>query len=257
LSLPLFADHRWFDRAFAAVVQVLPNRETLDLRVQYDLAAGDDHTRWVQVFVDGQLLEMRPGELSGPDIEIHWNALDALEVLAGRMASDAATTAAMVVCEASAGTYRGPAPPLDLAKRPELADLPAIDGVTLNVQHRLSEGPFGDLDCAQVFVDGRLNRMVLDVLPAPDVEVEVPYRAHVLLRQGKITPLDALQQGRISGSIGSLGAYAGVLESDAFQRAQRACAHEAALALATLGEISATPGYREAIADATRAMEQD
>jgi hypothetical protein len=145
---------------------------------------------------------------------------------------------------------------LDLAKRPELADLPQIEGVTLNVQHRLGAGPFGDLDCTQVFVDGRLNRMVLDVLPAPDVEVEVPYRVHVLLRQGKITPLDALQQGRISGSMGSLGAYAGVLESDAFQRAQRACAHEAGLALATLGEISATPGYRAAIADATRAMEQ-
>ena len=93
--------------------------------------------------------------------------------------------------------------------------------------------------------------MTLETVADPDVSVELPYRDMVRLREGTIAVLDALENGNISGSTGSLALFAGVLESEPYQRAQRASVHRAGRALAALGEINATPGYRAALAEVT------
>lgn len=251
---PTLGASEWCKRVLEAAATLLPQRDGLDVRVQYDVSVGEDHHRWAQVFTDGILQDLRPGDLDDADIEIHWKLEDGVDALAGRVSGTDVLAVTTIAAAAHDGPYRGPPPPMDIARRAELTELPTIKGASLTVQHHLRAGPFGDVDCGQVFVDGRLNRVVLGTLPDPDVEVDVPYRTHVLLRQGAMQPIEGLQQARVSGSIGSLGLYAGLFESDAFQRAQRACAHEAGQALATLGEIGAQPGFREAVADVTRAM---
>jgi len=252
----LFDRDDWYERVADAVAPILPEREGLDLRVQYDVLDGDARHRWVQAFGNGRLQESRAGDVADPDLEIEWDAGGALDVLCGRVSGTEALAVTIVAAPTPNGGYRGAPPPMDIVGRPELEDLPKMPDASVSVQHHLRGGPFGDVDCYQLFVDGRLDRVELGTLPEPDVEVEVPYRAHVRLRQGEIAALDALQEGRIAGAMGSLALYAGLLESEPFQRAQRACAHEMGLVLATLGDINGTPGYREAVAAVTLAMEQ-
>jgi hypothetical protein len=228
-------------------------RSGLDVRVQYDVLAGGTHHRWAQVFVAGRQKEFRPGELTAADIEIHWVLDDALDVFAGRLDGTQAMAATTIV-DGERDRAHGAPPPLDLIQRPEVADLPTIPGASLVVQLNLRNGPFGDVDIVQVFVDGRLNTMRLGTLPDADVRYSISYRDAVLVRQGSMTALEALESGSVSGSIGSLSLFAGLLESDALQRAQRATNHAAGLALAALGEINATPGYREALAEAIEGM---
>lgn len=247
---PDFADERWFDRVHSAIAPLLPLRENIDARLQYDVDVEGTPCRWRQVIVDGQLREFGPGELADADVEIHWSHADAIAVLGNRVDGTQAMAATTIVADTEQGPYRGPAPPMDLAEHPELAELPTIPEATLIVQQHLRGGPFGDFDCVQVFVDGRLNRMTLGTLPDPDIIVDGPYRTSMLLRAGAVTALEGLESARISGSVGSLSLFGGLLESNAFQQAQRACAHAAGLALASLGEIAATPGFRSALADA-------
>jgi hypothetical protein len=175
-------------------------------------------------------------------------------VFSGRLDGTQAMAVTTILAAEGNHTYRGPPPPIDLTMRPELADLPTRRGASLVVQPRLRAGPFGDVDFVQVFVDGRLNTMRLGTLPDPDVCYTISYRDQALVRQGSMTVLEALESGSVSGSIGSLSLFAGLLESDAFQRAQRATQHSAGLALAVLGEINATPGYREAVGEAVAAI---
>jgi hypothetical protein len=252
----LFDGDGWYERVASAVAPLLPERERLDLRAQYVVRDRDTRRRWVQVFANGRLQELRAGEVTDPDLVIEWDAGGALDVLGGRVSGTEALAVTTVATATPSGAYRGAPPPLDIVGRPELEELPKMPDASVTVQHHLRGGPFGDVDCYQLFVDGRLDRVELGALPEPDVEVEVPYRAHVRLRQGEIAALDALQEGRIAGAMGSLALYAGLLESEPFQRAQRACAHETGLVLATLGDINGTPGYREAVAAVTLAMEE-
>ena len=156
-----------------------------------------------------------------------------------------------IVAPTSSGVYRGGPPPLDIDQYAGLAELPTIEGATLTVQFVLADGPFGDVNCVQFWVDGRMNRTMLGTVPDPDVLVRSPYWNMPLLRDGSISTLEGLEQGGgISGSTGSLAAYAGLLESEPFQRAQRACANRAGRALAAVGKLNAVPGYRAAIAEA-------
>jgi hypothetical protein len=250
----IFDGDTWFERVRNAGASLLPRREGLDARVQYDVCDGDTHHRFAQVIADGQVAELRPGEVADADVEVQWELDDALAVLAGRVTGNEAMAVTTIVARRADGTYRGPPPPMDLVETRELAELPTRAGASLVVHQHLRGGPFGDVDFSQVFADGRLNRMLLGALADPDVALEGPYRTGMLVRQGTITPLEALEQGSISGSIGSLALFAGLLESDPFQRAQRACANRAGVALGTLGELETTPGYREAVVQATVAM---
>jgi hypothetical protein len=227
----------------------LPERAGFDVRVQYDVREDDTHQRWGQAFVAGRLAETIAGDLPEPDVELHFSSpAAATDVLGNRLDGTDAIASITIVSDEPGGRYVGPPPPIDLPERPELAELPTIRSASAVVQTVLTAGPFGDVDLVQVFVDGRLNTMRLGRLPEPDVNLRVSFRNQALVRAGSMTVLEALETGQVSGSLGSLSLYAGFLESDAFQRAQRACPHRAGVALGTLGEIYATPGYREAVA---------
>src|SRR5689334_25439068 len=85
MTSELFGASQWFERVLAAAAPLLPEREALDARIQYDVADADTHHRWVQVFAGGRLQETRAGDLDAADVEIHWRRDDALAVLAGRI----------------------------------------------------------------------------------------------------------------------------------------------------------------------------
>jgi hypothetical protein len=97
-----------------------------------------------------------------------------------------------------------------------------------------------------VFDDGLLVDQRFGTAEAPDVRVDVPYRAIAAVRSGERTILDALTEGTVDGDIGPLAALAGILEDPAFQAAERATGRQA-YALAVLGELDAEPAFADAM----------
>jgi hypothetical protein len=247
----VFPDETWCEHARVATSGLLTDRVGSNGRIQYDVRSGDVHHRWLQVIVDGRFERWAPGVLPDPDVEIHWTGTDAKQVLGNELDGTHAMMVTTVVEPTANGAYVGPPPPMDLPRRAELEQLPTISDATLTIQHLLTAGPFGDIAYVQVWVDGRVTAMWFGTIADPDVSVELLYRNQVRLREGSIAVLDALENGGISGSTGALALFAGLLETQPYQRALRACVCDGARALATLGEVGATPGYRAALAEVT------
>jgi len=188
-----------------------------------------------------------PGDLPDAEAELRWSPEDAAAVLAGRLEGDEAMRRTTLVEQAPGGDYVGPPPPMDIAGRPQLDDLPELPGATVLTQYRFRSGPFGTVDFWMRWEDGRVTGIDLGRLDESDVRVEVTYRAMVQVRDGSITIIEALEDGSVDGKIGPMALLAGVSESREFQRAERG-GGPAAEALATLGELREVAAFRDACA---------
>lgn len=113
----------------------------------------------------------------------------------------------------------------------------------MTVQYRYCDGPFGDVNYALSFVDGRCVDESLGVVAEASVSVEVPYRAMALVRAGDITILEALEGGSVDGPVGALAVLAGISEDPRFHAAELATGRHA-IALAALGDLDADERYR-------------
>lgn len=219
-------------------------------RIQF-VPDGPGEAEWALVITAGRVEAWLPGRIPEPDVEIRWPAADVPALLGMAVSGTEATARTTIVDERRSGTYEGPPPPLDFAVA--AADrLPVLPGVDLRWQCRYVRGPFGAVDYALVFADGQLVDAPLGVLDDADVSLAVPFSAAMLLRRGEVTMLEALQEGRITGTEGALGLLAGLLESPAYVEVMSECASgRGGLALAAWGELASHEGYRRAMRELT------
>ena len=241
MDLPYLSE-AWFQAAQQKLVNSAGDDLGLDQRLQFDAETSDGHVRWAVVLRNG-LVEFRLGELSEADIELHHSLEHAWQVFGNELSGDDALAGYTVVEERPPGQYRGRPAPMELIERPELANLPAFPGVSLDVQYLYHRGPFGPVSWYLTFVDGQVQEMDLGTCNEPDVVIEATFLQMAQVRHGDITILDALASGaKVKGSEGALALVAGIVESPEFHAAELACGRSA-FALAALGEIQADPGY--------------
>jgi hypothetical protein len=241
----------WLAAATERTRSLAPGPMPGDGRIQF-VADGPGGAEWALIIAAGVIEAWRPGRVLDADVEIRWRAEDAGALLGGALSGTEATARTTMVEERLSGTYVGPPPPLDFVAA--AADrLPALPGVDLRWQCRYVRGPFGAVDYALVFEDGQLVDAPLGVIDDADVSLGVPFSKAMLLRRGEITMLEALQDGRISGTEGSLAVLAGLLESPPYVEVMRECASgRGVLALAVLGEVASQDGYRRAMGELTQ-----
>jgi hypothetical protein len=230
-----FLSDEWFE-AFAEAFDNVELVASASARLAFD-AGG---SRWHLVVQDGRVSAWGRGEVDEPDCTLQWDRENAERVWHGAMSGNDAHRVTTVATPASDGDYVGPPAPMDLRSRPELDALPKVPGATLRAQYHLRKGPFGDIDWAVTFVDGRVANDELAVHAEPDVTADVTYRALARVRAGEMMILETLQDGRVEGSIGAMALLAGLMESPEYEDAERAAGRHA-IALATLGELRATP----------------
>jgi hypothetical protein len=232
-----FLSDEWFAEAGAALGGVRAPQGAA-CRVQF--VAGDEP--WHLVAAERAPVELSPGALDAPDVELRWDRADALAVWRRERRGDEALATAVV----RTSDYTGPPSPGDLASRPELDDLPPLPGASVVTQYHFSGGPFGTVAHVLVFEEGRLVRDQWGVVPDPDVVVRVPYEEIAYVRSGRHTILDAIEGGSLEGEIGPLALLAGILEHPAFEAAERAT-DDHGFVLAALGKLDADPAYTEAM----------
>lgn len=238
-----FASDRWLAAVAAGIGDITLGADA-SARITFEIPGR----RWHLVVEDGRVTSFAPGPLDTVDCTLRWSAEDATAIWRREMRGNAALLVTEVGAEAAGGRYVGPPAPVDLGFRPELAALPEVPGATFDVQYVYSSGPFGDVDYALSFVDGRVVGDRLDRLDDPDVTVEVPYRVMARVRALEMTILEAVDVGRVTGAIGPLATLGGISESPEFEDAQAATGRHA-FALATLGELDATPDFAAVLAD--------
>lgn len=243
-----FLSDQWFAVAKELVAGRLPPQPDASGRLQFEAHAGDERVRWLQVIDAGEIRRWERGELADAEVEVRWRLEDAWRVLHRELSPNDAVKATTVLDHREGRSYLGIAPPLDLAEQPELDEFPLIPGVTVSFQAELHGSPFGDVSLALRFRDGRVASTTSTV-PNPDVRAAFSFRDLIRMRLGEITILDALASGSLDGDQSSMIMMAGLLESESYRRAQRACGSRGSLALAALGEVATTPGYRSAMAE--------
>jgi hypothetical protein len=136
--------------------------------------------------------------------------------------------------------------PLDIAETAELGALPEVEGATLTVQYRFTQGPFGDVEYWWSFDEGRSVGMGLGVAADPDVRVRITFASMVGVRRGELTIFEALEyDGRVDGDLGPLMLLAGLEESPGVRAAESACGPSGPV-LGALGRVTAPPAWQEA-----------
>jgi hypothetical protein len=178
---------------------------------------------------DGQLESRASGGSGAADLLLRWDLATAWGALSG--AFDATRVAAATELEqrsADGAVQRGPMPPFDLARRPEILELPFVPDASLVVQLEFTSAPFGALSCAAVFEHGWLLRMESGVSPGAEVFLRLPFSELAALRRGDKEPLDVLDAGQLrvrdlGTAFPTLLLFGGLLEAPEVQRAQRAC----------------------------------
>jgi hypothetical protein len=213
-------------------------------RVQFQI----EDCAWCVVVDQGRVEQLELGVVDDPDVVVLWSRSVAAAILRGELRDDDAWRATTVTAMTATGPYTGPPAPMNLACRPELDLLPTIPGASLCVQFRFPVGPFGAVRYALRFDDGRVVDEFLGERENVDVRIEMTYRNLALTRAGEITILDALEGGSVTGEVGALMAFGGILESPEYQRAQRATGRQA-IALSVLGELNADEAFRAALQD--------
>lgn len=242
-----FASDEWLAAVAAALAEV-----SLDSGASARIIFEIPGRSWHLAVDGGRVVSFATGPLGSADCVLRWTADDAAAIWRRELRGNAALLATEVSADAVGGPYRGPPAPLDIGSRPELAALPVVPGATFDVQYVFRSGPFGDVDYVIDFRDGRVDSDRLERLDDPTVAVEVSYRAMARVRAGETTILEALVDGRVTGEVGALAMLAGISESPEFEAAQIATGRHA-FALATLGELDATPEYAGVLVDlATR-----
>lgn len=207
-----------------------------------------DATNWHIVIASGRIVSFGEAHIDDADAELQWSAADASAIVSGVLRGDDALRRTTVVAAAGDVCYVGRPAPLNLLCRPELAELPLVRGATVTVQYRYRNGPFGDVNYALSFIDGRCVDESLGVVAEPSVRVEVSYRAMALVRAGEITILEALDGGSVDGPVGALGVLAGISEDPRFHSAELATGRHA-IALDALGNLDADERYQNLISE--------
>jgi hypothetical protein len=218
----------------------------LDAGIAGRLGFETGELHWHLAIEGGRVTDLGRGPIAEPDVVVRWTDRDGRRILSRSLRGNEAYAATTVAAYDADGPYVGPPAPYNLGRRPELDAMPTIAGATLGVEYRYRRGPFGDVTYALSFRDGRLVDEQLAAPDAPDVVVDVTYRAMALVRAGAITILDALEDGGVTGELGPLGVLAGISESEEFHAAELATGPHA-IALAALGELDADPGFAAAI----------
>jgi hypothetical protein len=245
----LFLSGEWFAEARERLCGSGAVSPGANARIQYSVGSFAGGTIWHEVVEDGQVAVWERGELADADVELRWSVDDAFEILSGKRTGADAVAATTMVEQRPPGSYIGPLPPLDLFAEPEIGRLSRLDGADLTLHYDFA-GPFGCGLGAMIFTDGRLEQMVAGWVGDADVVVEFPFRQLMLFWRGETGWADALQHGRIRGSIDGMVFLAGIIESVPYQRATRsASAGPAPLALATLGEVMTSEGGSTALAE--------
>lgn len=191
------------------------------------------------------------GDIAQPHVEIQWTLEAAFNIMRKDWDGNAATAATTILEDREDGPYVGVPPPVDLEPHSKLFEqVPRVAGATVLLACEVSSGPFGTTHFTLNYVDGQLTEVRLGAVDAADIATSMPFRQLMLLRQGRINVLEAVEHGRIGGTQGALGVMAGIVENPEYKRAMKAAASgPGAEALATLGEVGDQPGYRRAMND--------
>jgi hypothetical protein len=187
------------------------------------------------------------GRLPDAQVGLMWSAQDAVRLALGTLAGNAAMIATRLH-DAGSSNQLTPVPPMGLMDRPEVQDLPKIQGASLRVQFLHPGGPFGECAYLLDFTDGRISAERLATAAVADVGVRVPYRAMALVRAGRISILEALAEGEIRGDIAPMASLAAILEGDEFAALMAPTANTA-LQLATLGDLRRDPVFQRVFGD--------
>ena len=246
MGLP-FLSPEWFAAARRLVQGALPVREGLTCQIQYEAVGLEGPRLWSQRIVDGQVVHWDLGGVSEPDLTVRWALADALGVLRSTVTGTEVMQRMTVVNDRPPRRYEGPPPPMDL-DGPELAELPRLPGASVVVQFDFRAAPFGPTSWSISFEDGRVVGLPFGRHPNPDVSIELPYRAVMEVHAGLIGPIDAVAQGRISGDETGMILFGGLLETPAYERAERQC-RGGGLAMAVLGDVGAGDEWRSAMAE--------
>lgn len=231
----------WFAAARDAFKPVQLDDETA-CRVQFVA----DGTRWFLALDRGRLTAFDLGTIEQPDVELRWSLEHARQILTEERWGTEALQVTTVAASTPDGPYVGPPAPANLLARPEIASMPAAPGATLDAQYVFRDGPFGEVNYAQRYVDGRLVEERLGELAEHDVLVRFTYGAMARVRAHEWTVIDALDGGAVSGEMGPLAALDGIVESPEYRDAELATGPHM-LALAALGELDADSTYRTAL----------
>ena len=236
-----FLSAEWFDRACAAAAVASLSSESAS-RLQFDI----EGRLWALIIAEGAVECLGVTAIDAPDVVLRLSASDAWEIATcARCGTEALRALKVTAVLGSGGSGTVLPVPMGLGGRPELAAMPVVPDATLTLYHRFGGGPFGDVEYTLHFVDGRLaDERLGPPHESPDVVIEASYRKLALLRAGRCTVLEALEDGgSVNGTVPSLMAAAALYEHEAFGAAMRATGPQA-MALATLGELTADEGFR-------------
>jgi hypothetical protein len=240
--VPEFLSDEWFRRA-RELVPPPATVSRLSFRLQYDAEGA----RWHQVVVDGAITEWAAGDVADPDLELRLP----YDVAHRYHRGEADGTETLEACRIVLPDGReGAPPPLDIAERPELDELPFQPDATLLTQYRHRAGPFGPFDWWWQFVDGRSEVMAFGEVEDPDVVVKIRFERLIGVRTGAISIYEAIEGGRVDGDVGPLMLLAGMYESPELHGAELACG-PAGRVLADLGTLLHQPEHQEAMATLT------
>lgn len=232
-----FLSDAWLARAWVLLEDDRAAAVRLSGRVQFRCAQRRAEVGWGFVVEGGRLVAVER-EVVGPDVVVLQSYDDARKIFFGEIDGSEALRRTRI----EARDHTGPAPPDDLGAQVGLNALPRLIGATIVVQYEFSNGPFGHVSHWIEFVDGRVTGMAIGRCHGPDVTVTVPYFAMALVRCGEMSILEALALGEVTGSLGPMGALAGIVESPEFQQAEQATGRSA-VALAAMSEVAATPWF--------------
>jgi hypothetical protein len=227
---------------------------SLDQRAACRLNFSVDTIHWHLCIESGHVTSFDTDHVESADVELQWTPQDALGIVHRHVRGGEALRRTTVVVPLRDGRYVGTPAPLNLRSRPELDEMPVVRGATLNVQYHYRSGPFGDVDYAMSFVDGRCVEESLATIPDPTVTIGVTYRAMALTRAGEITILDALVGGSVEGTEGALALMAGIREDRHYHAAELATGRHA-IALAALGDLDTDERYAKCIAELDAAID--
>ncbi len=195
----------------------------LDARANSVVDGAEPGPDWTLAVAGGRVEEWAPGRHGAADLECRLTLADAWHLHAGDVDGTGALRRLRVAAPDGSTGDHAPSP-MDLGEQPELDDLPAIPGATLDVQYRYWAGPWGPVEFGVSFHDGRVSSMVLGELDEPDVGVWCTFFQMAQVRRGGIGVLDVLADGgQLDGPEGALALLAGLSESPEFRRAEAAC----------------------------------
>lgn len=246
--IPTFLSEEWIAGADQRCAS-LPAPDGPEARLMFTIAEPE-RRQFAQV-ISPRGVHWFAGDIARPDVEIQWTLEAALNIMGGDWDGNAATAATIILEEREDGPYVGPPPPVDLEPHSELFEqVPRVAGATVLLACEIGGGPFGTTYSLLSYVDGQLEGVRLGAVECADVAISMPFRKLLLLRQGRINILEAVEDGRLGGSQGALAVLAGIVENTEYQRAMKASASGPGVeALAVMGEVSGQPAYQRAMND--------